>query len=107
MLSAPERAVLCWPRVNGPSGGRRLLAGSALGPTGVPASGTANAPPALLLRDIPGGRVHRRRIDLADGEAFSGRRLRAVVDLRGARWVRLEAWDVAANGAFSQPVWLE
>jgi hypothetical protein len=54
-----------------------------------------------------GSRVHRRRIDLADGEAFSGRRLRALVDLKGARWVRLEAWDVAANGAFSQPVWIE
>jgi hypothetical protein len=54
-----------------------------------------------------GGRVHRRRIDLTDGEAFSVRRLRALVDLKGARWVRLEAWDVAANGAFSQPVWIE
>jgi hypothetical protein len=53
-----------------------------------------------------GDRVHRRRIDLADGEAFSGRRLRVPVDLRGARWVRLEAWDVAANGAFTQPVWV-
>jgi hypothetical protein len=28
------------------------------------------------------------------------------VDLKGARWVRLEVWDSAANGAFSQPVWL-
>jgi hypothetical protein len=54
-----------------------------------------------------GSRVHRRRIDLADGEAFSGRKLRVPLDLKGARWVRLEAWDVAANGAFSQPVWIE
>jgi hypothetical protein len=54
-----------------------------------------------------GGRVRRRRIDLADGEAFSGRRLRVGVGLKGARWVRLEAWDVAANGAFTQPVWVE
>src|SRR5262249_2060437 len=53
-----------------------------------------------------GGRVHRRRIDLPDGEAFSGGRLRVPVALKGARWVRLEAWDVAANGAFSQPVWV-
>jgi hypothetical protein len=54
-----------------------------------------------------GSRVHCRTIDLSDGEAFSGRRLRARVDLKGAKWVRLEAWDVAANGAFSQPVWIE
>jgi hypothetical protein len=29
------------------------------------------------------------------------------VDLKGAKWVRLEVWDIAANGAFSQPVWVE
>jgi hypothetical protein len=54
-----------------------------------------------------GTHVHSRRIDLIDGEAFSSRRLRVGVELKGARWVRLEAWDVAANGAFSQPVWVE
>jgi hypothetical protein len=54
-----------------------------------------------------GKRVHRQRIDLSDGAAFSGRVLRVPVDLKGARWVRLEAWDIAANGAFSQPVWVE
>jgi hypothetical protein len=40
-------------------------------------------------------------------EAFSGKKLHVTVDLRGAKWVRLEAWDVAANGAFTQPVWVE
>ena len=54
-----------------------------------------------------GSRVHRRRIDLADEEAFAGKELRVPVDLKGAKWVRLEVWDVAANGAFSQPVWIE
>ncbi len=54
-----------------------------------------------------GSRVHRRRIDLADEAAFTGKKLRVAVDLKGAKWVRLEAWDVAANGAFSQPVWVE
>ena len=28
-------------------------------------------------------------------------------DLKGRKWVRVEAWDVAANGTFSEPVWLE
>src|SRR5262249_43555025 len=54
-----------------------------------------------------GSRVQRRRVDLSDSEAFSGKELRVQVDLKGAKWVRLEVWDIAANGAFSQPVWVE
>jgi hypothetical protein len=54
-----------------------------------------------------GSGVRRRRVDLSEHGAFSGAELRVRVDLKGARWVRLEAWDVAANGAFSQPVWVE
>jgi len=54
-----------------------------------------------------GTQVWRRRVDLSEYEAFSGRTLRVPVDLKGAKWVRLEVWDVAANGAFSQPVWVE
>ena len=54
-----------------------------------------------------GERVHRERIDLADTGAFGDRTLKLRRDLRGRRWVRFEVWDVAANGAFTQPVWLE
>ena len=54
-----------------------------------------------------GGGVRRRRVDLSEHPPFSGVDLRVRVDLKGAKWVRLEAWDVAANGAFSQPVWVE
>jgi hypothetical protein len=54
-----------------------------------------------------GRQVKRKRVDLSGREAFSATVLRVPVDLRGAKWVRLEAWDVAANGAFSQPVWIE
>jgi hypothetical protein len=28
-------------------------------------------------------------------------------NVQGRRWLRFEVWDVAANGAFTQPVWLE
>ena len=28
------------------------------------------------------------------------------LDLTGRKWVRLEAWDIATDGAFTQPVWL-
>jgi hypothetical protein len=54
-----------------------------------------------------GNQVYRKRLDLSDSEPFSNRLLRIPVDLKGAKWVRLEAWDIAANGAFSQPVWIE
>src|SRR5262249_26488965 len=40
-----------------------------------------------------GGRVWRRRVDLSEEGAFSGKVLRVPVDLKGAKWVRLEVWD--------------
>jgi hypothetical protein len=53
-----------------------------------------------------GQRVHRQRIDLADTPAFGRQTLAFRPQLAGRRWVRLEAWDIAANGAFTQPVWI-
>ena len=54
-----------------------------------------------------GKQVFRQRIDLADTEAFGTRTLRVPIDLKGRTWVRFEAWDMATNGAFTQPVWLD
>jgi hypothetical protein len=54
-----------------------------------------------------GTAVERTRIDLSDTGEFGERSIRLDADLDGKRWVRLEAWDVAGNGAFSQPVWVE
>jgi hypothetical protein len=53
-----------------------------------------------------GERVFRERVDLSDTRPFGRRILKLRPDLRGRRWARVEAWDVAADGAFSQPVWL-
>jgi hypothetical protein len=53
-----------------------------------------------------GQKVFHQRIDLADTENFGTRKLRLPVDLKGRTWVRFEVWDIAANGAFTQPVWL-
>jgi hypothetical protein len=52
-----------------------------------------------------GQKVFRQRIDLADTESFGTRKLRLPLDLKGRTWVRFEVWDIAANGAFTQPVW--
>ena len=54
-----------------------------------------------------GKQVHRKRIDLTGTGAFGKQTLKATLDLTGKSWVRLEAWDVAANGVISQPIWLE
>jgi hypothetical protein len=54
-----------------------------------------------------GTSVKRQRVDLTDTEAFGKRTLRLPVDLAGQRWVRIEVWDIAANGAYTQPVWVE
>jgi hypothetical protein len=53
-----------------------------------------------------GREVFRERIDLADTEPFGTRTLTLQPELRGRKWVRFEVWDVAVNGAFTQPVWL-
>jgi len=46
-------------------------------------------------------------MDLTDTENFGTRKLRLPIDLKGRTWVRLEVWDIAANGAFTPPVWIE
>ncbi|MBM3998680.1 MAG: hypothetical protein FJ297_03885 [Planctomycetes bacterium] len=53
-----------------------------------------------------GDRVHRERIDLSDTTEFGVYELRRRVDLTGRAWARLEVWDIATNGAFTQPVWI-
>lgn len=54
-----------------------------------------------------GGKVYRERIALSDTDALGSKTPTISPHLKGRRWVRLEAWDIAVNGAYSQPVWLE
>ena len=54
-----------------------------------------------------GKEVHRKRIDLSGTGPFGKRALSETLDLSGKTWVRIEAWDVAANGVISQPIWLK
>jgi hypothetical protein len=54
-----------------------------------------------------GRRVFHDIIDLTQTGAFGRQEFRETIDLRGRHWVRLEVWDVASNGAFTQPVWIE
>jgi hypothetical protein len=54
-----------------------------------------------------GRQVYRQTIDLSDTTAHGTRTVSVPVDLTDRYWVRLEVWDAAANGAFTQPVWVE
>ena len=53
-----------------------------------------------------GRTVKRQRLDLSDTAAFGQKPWTVEIDLTGQRWVRLEIWDIATNGAFTQPIWL-
>ncbi len=53
-----------------------------------------------------GSKVFRERIDCSDTGPFDKRTMLFTPKLTGRTWVRLEAWDIAGNGAFTQPVWL-
>jgi hypothetical protein len=50
------------------------------------------------------GRRHERTERLAATAEHGSGRFEIVADLAGADWVRLDAWDVARNGAFTQAI---
>jgi len=53
-----------------------------------------------------GQQVYRQRVELTATTAFGQRVFHVPSNLTNRKWVRLEAWDVAANGAFTQTVYL-
>lgn len=54
-----------------------------------------------------GQQVHRERINLDQTKPFGKQLFKFTPNLKGKKWVRVEVWDVAANGAFTQFVWME
>jgi len=54
-----------------------------------------------------GKQTYRTTISLNHTLPFGKQRFQWPADLKNRKWVRLEVWDIAANGAFTQPVWLE
>ena len=53
-----------------------------------------------------GSETKRQKVDLSASGSFGNDVLKVDVDVTGQRWLRVEVWDVATNGAFTQPVWL-
>ncbi|WEK37780.1 MAG: hypothetical protein P0Y53_09725 [Candidatus Pseudobacter hemicellulosilyticus] len=77
----------------------------------LPANGIANIElnlhwtfPMNFIEIISGDgkKVYREKIDLKETKAFGEKKYTFSSKLAGRKWVRIEAWDVAANGAFSQ-----
>jgi hypothetical protein len=92
--------------VNGqPSGSTVMLSANQTVEVHARISGTFPLRYAELISG-DGKRVYRDRIDLSDTGPFGERELRHKVDATGRTWLRLEVWDVATDGAFTQPVWL-
>ncbi len=54
-----------------------------------------------------GEQVYRERVDLSSTEAFGSKEFYWKSDLSGRKWVRVEVWDAAVNGAFTQFVWID
>lgn len=55
-----------------------------------------------------GEQVYKEKISLEDTKAFGSEEFKfSSIDLQNREWVRVEVWDVAANGAFTQFVWLD
>ncbi|OOQ60958.1 hypothetical protein BC343_23090 [Mucilaginibacter pedocola] len=54
-----------------------------------------------------GKKVYHDRINLDATKAFGVQTFSKTLNLKGRTWVRLEVWDAAVNGAFTQTVWLK
>lgn len=54
-----------------------------------------------------GNKVYREKINLTDTRAFGKKKFIFNTKLKNRKWVRIEIWDIAANGAFTQQVWLK
>ncbi|GAA4311396.1 hypothetical protein GCM10023149_06380 [Mucilaginibacter gynuensis] len=54
-----------------------------------------------------GKETYRQKIDMNNTKAFGTRDFTFTTNLKGRKWARIEAWDVAANGAYTQTVYLK
>lgn len=52
-----------------------------------------------------GRQTHRTMVELDSTGQFGRRKFDLAAPAPGAKWARFAVWDVAANGAFTQPVW--
>jgi hypothetical protein len=54
-----------------------------------------------------GNKTYRHKINLDSTLPFGEQTFKFSLDLKGRKWARLEVWDAAVNGAFTQTVYLK
>ena len=54
-----------------------------------------------------GSKVYRERTDIPISATFGESIFQLTPKLAGRTWARFEIWDIAGNGAFTQPVWID
>jgi hypothetical protein len=54
-----------------------------------------------------GKTVNKQVISTTELTAFGSKKFAIPFDATGKVWVRFSMWDIAGNGAFTQPVWLK
>ena len=54
-----------------------------------------------------GKKVYRQKIDLSDTKAYRTKQFQLHPNLKGRKWMRVEVWDTAVDGAFSQTFYLK
>ena len=54
-----------------------------------------------------GAQIKTHTITMSESREFGRENMNFPIDLSSASWVRLEIWDIARNGAFTQPTWLK
>lgn len=97
--------LLPWFNINGCEAGGTLILDDTPFVT-ITAQAEWTFPPAFaIIVSGDGKTIHQNRISLRDRPAFGKTNLEIRQVVKGRKWARLELWDIAGNGAFTQPVW--
>ena len=92
---------------NGRKSGEQLADGTDLAQVTLKAKLEWTYPLAFMeIVSGDGKQTYRQRIDLSQSREFGTEELLVKTDLRKRRWARIEVWDIARNGAYTQPVWI-
>jgi hypothetical protein len=91
--------------------GEILIKNYAIAGTGSQRTITADAEwtfPLAFMEIVTGdGKIISKKvISATDLQVFGTKKLSIPFDAAGKKWVRFSMWDVAGNGAFTQPQWL-
>ncbi|MCS3736660.1 hypothetical protein [Mucilaginibacter dorajii] len=54
-----------------------------------------------------GKQVYRKRVNLDNTKAFGDQLFTITENMKGRKWARLEVWDAATDGAFTQTIWFK